>query len=158
MAQLFNSVAALRIFSDTLDPDEITRILGCAPTKAHIKGHIRYRTTVHNTGGWILEATDQEPANLDAQVAELLGRVNTDLAVWSALSKEHAIDLFCGFFMADTNEDLVVSAETMKLLCERGIRLGFSIYAPITDIAPADPCPCNSGKPYAECCAPRPQV
>jgi uncharacterized protein YchJ len=153
MAQLSKSVASLRIFGDTLDPDKITRILGCSPTDAHVKGQIRYKTTVYRTGGWILESTDQEPANLDAQVAELLGRVNNGLEVWSAVSRDYTIDLFCGFFMDVTNEDVGISAETMKLLSERGIRLCASIYAPTSDIVPSDPCPCNSGKTYEECCA-----
>jgi uncharacterized protein YchJ len=158
MAQLFKSVAGLRIFSDTIDLDAITRTLGCEPTTSHVKGQVRYKTTLWKTGAWILNASDTQPANLDAQVAEILGRVSSDLKVWSALSGEHSIDLFCGFFMDRGNEDLVISAETMKLLSERGIELEFSIYANMPAIGPTDPCPCDSGKAYAECCGSKSQV
>jgi hypothetical protein len=155
MLKPHSSSAALRIFGDTLDPEKITNILGCPPTKAHVKGQIRHKTTTYKTGGWILDAGDRTPANLDAQVAELLGMVTADLTVWAALAEEHLIDVFFGYFMAGTGEDLEMSAGTMKLLSERGIRFGMSVYAPIPDLAPTDPCPCGSGDTYAECCAPK---
>ena len=123
-----------------------------------MKGQLRYRTTPYKAGGWLLEAVVQEPADLDAQVADLFIRVNQDLAVWSSLSKRYDVDLFCGFFMEETDEGLEVSAQTMQMLSERGIKLGFCIYAPTEDIQPIAPCPCKSGKPYAECCAPKPRV
>ena len=158
MAALNKSSATLRIFGDSLDPDEVSRILGCAPTRAHVKGQIRHKSTVHKTGGWLLEATDQVPGDLDGQVTELFSRVKKDIAVWVALARENEIDLFCGFFMDETDAGLEISADTMKLLSERGIKLGICIYAPTPDIRPDDPCPCESGRIYGECCAPKPKV
>lgn len=38
MAVLSGSAASLRFFGDTLDPDELTRPLGCQPTKSERKG------------------------------------------------------------------------------------------------------------------------
>jgi hypothetical protein len=155
MAALHKSCATLRLFGDSLNPEEITRLLGCPPSTAFTKGQIRYRTTLYKTGGWLLEAADREPADLDAQVVDLLTRVSQDLAVWSNLSKQYDVDLFCGFFMEETDEGLEISTHTMKMLSERGIKLAFCIYAPTKDVQPTDPCPCTSGKTYAECCAPK---
>src|SRR4051794_14238091 len=78
MAALNRSSATIRIFWDSLNPDEISRILDCKPTRAHIKGQIRYKSTVYRKGGWLLEATDQEPCHIDLQVAELFTRVKKD--------------------------------------------------------------------------------
>jgi len=157
MDALNRSSATIRIFGDSLDPDEISRILGCKPTEAHVKGQIRYKSTVYKTGGWLLEATAQEPCDLDRQVAELFSRVKKDVAAWAGLSQEYEIDLCCGIFMEETSEDIAISADTMKLLSERGIKLEICIYAPTPDVRLDDPCPCKSGKIYGECCAPKPK-
>jgi hypothetical protein len=132
MAHLHHSVAALRIGGDSLNPDEISRILGCAPTLGYVKGQIvpsKGRTIIRKTGAWHLDAAKQEPANLDAQVAELFSRMTNDLGVWAALSSAYKIDLFCGFFMSGMDEGLEISAETLKVLGDRGIKLGVCIYA-----------------------------
>ncbi|MEA3211408.1 MAG: hypothetical protein QOE70_4465 [Chthoniobacter sp.] len=73
------------------------------------------------------------PANLDAQVVELFNRVNKDLALWESLTRDYDVDLFCGFFMTETDEGLEISAETMRILSDRRIKVGFCIYAPLED-------------------------
>lgn len=133
MAHLHHSFATLRIGGDLLIPDEISRILGCAPTHGYVKGQVmpsKKRAIIRKTGGWHLDASKQEPGNLDAQVAELFARVTKDLGVWASLSSAYDIDLFCGFFMDETDEGLEISAETLKTLGDRGIKLGVCIYAP----------------------------
>jgi hypothetical protein len=79
---------------------------------------------------WRLEATDREPEDLDGQIAELLSRLTPSLDVWRELCGRYQIDLFCGFFMRETNEGLEVSAESMAKLGQRGIVLGLDIYSP----------------------------
>jgi hypothetical protein len=133
MAHLHHSVATLRIGGDLLNPEEISRILGCVPTLGYVKGQIvpsKVRAIVRKTGAWQLAAADQKPANLDAQVKELFSRVNNDLGVWAALSGTYKVDLFCGFFMSGIDEGLEISAQTLKVLGDRGIKLGVCIYAP----------------------------
>jgi hypothetical protein len=157
MAHLHHSIVGLRIFGDRLDPDEISRLLGGVPTDSFRKGQVKPSKTkgiIRKSGGWLLNAAGQEPGNLDIQVEEMLGQLTEDLSVWAALTNEYKVDLFCGFFMSETDEGIEVSAKTLKALGERGIKLGVCIYAPSTDIANDGPCPCNSGKRYAECCAP----
>ena len=133
MSHLHHSFAALRIGGDSLKPDAISRVLGCSPTLGYVKGQIepsKWKAVVRKTGGWHLDAAEQQPGNLDAHVAELFGRVNTDLTVWATLSREYEIDLFCVYFMSETDEGLEVSVETLKVLGDRGIKLGLSIYMP----------------------------
>jgi len=158
MAHLHRSVASLRICGETLDPNEISRLIGGVPTLCYRKGDVKkskIKDVVRKSGAWMLDATDREPENLDAQVNEILGQLTQDLTVWTSLSNSYKIDLFCGFFMEQTDEGVEVSAKTLKALGERGIRLGFCIYAPLKDVEADDPCPCESGKKYGECCAPK---
>jgi len=123
----------LRIGGDWLKPDEISRTLGCRPTLSFVKGQTepsRGKTLVRETGGWHLDAVEQQPGNLDSHVAELFGRVNNDLSAWATLSGEYRIDLFCVYFVGEVDEAVQASAETLKVLGDRGVRLGLRIYSP----------------------------
>lgn len=99
------SAAALRTYGDDLVPEEVTRLLECAPTSAERKGQVirtpsgRERTA--RTGGWDLVAPDSEPEGLDQQVSWLLGQMTGDLKVWHSLVGRYRIDLFCGLFMLE---------------------------------------------------------
>jgi hypothetical protein len=133
MPSLHHSCAALRIGGDSLKPGAISRLLGCSPTLGCVKGQIepsRGKAIVRETGVWHLDAAGQRPGNLDAHVAELFGRVNNELSTWATLSSEYKIDLFCVYFMSEEDEVVQASAETLKILGDRGIKLGLRIYSP----------------------------
>jgi len=139
MAALHESAVTLRIGGDALEPDEVSRSLGCQPSFAFAKGDIKLSKRrpivriVRKSGMWALNATKHQPADLDAQIAEIFSRLPADLAVWAKLGKEFDMDIFCGFWMRETDEGMTVSVETMKVLSDRGIRLGFCVYAPLPD-------------------------
>jgi hypothetical protein len=123
----------LRIGGDSLKPDAISRLLGCSPTLGYVKGQIepsKWKAIVRKTGGWHLDAAEQQPGDVNAHVAELFRRVNNDLSAWATLSGEYKIDLFCVYFMSEAGEGVEASARTLKVLGDRGIKLGLCIYAP----------------------------
>jgi uncharacterized protein DUF4279 len=133
MPYLHHSCAALRITGDSLNPKAISRLLGCSPTLGHVKGQIepsKGKPIIRETGAWQLDAAGQQPGNLDAHVAELFRRVNNDLSAWATLSGEHKIDLWCVYFMGEPDEDVQASAETLKALGDRGIKLDLRVYSP----------------------------
>jgi hypothetical protein len=134
MAALARSKASLRIFGDNLIPDEVSGLLGCAPTEAWTKGQVEHsrsgREVVRKSGAWFLRAAEAEPENLNDQVAELLSQMTSDLDVWATVTREYDVDLFCGWFMEESNEGVSVSPHTLHLLGERGIELSLDIYGP----------------------------
>jgi hypothetical protein len=139
MAFLHHSCAALRIAGDSLNPDAISRLLGCNPTLGHVKGKIepsKGKPIIRETGTWQLDAVGQQPGNLDGHVADLFGRVNNALPAWARLAGEYKIDLFCVYFGGEANEFVQASAETLKILGDRGIRLGLRIYSPADPVWP----------------------
>ena len=138
MPLLWRSVAALRIFGETLEPDEGTRLLGSPPTKSRLKGDVKYRSkdgreTIAKEGMWLLEATDREPVDVNGQVMEILGKLTGDLGVWNSLSQGFDIDLSFGWFMQESNEGLEIAPATLAALSARGIRVGIDVYAPSKD-------------------------
>jgi hypothetical protein len=135
MAQLHRSVATLRIVGENLDPDEITALLGCAPTTSERKGDVRTSKTTGRSrtlkvGAWRLDASDREPEDLDGQIAELLGKLTPSLDAWHSIAERYSVDLFCGFFMRETNEGVEISPASLAALGQRKIVLGLDIYSP----------------------------
>jgi hypothetical protein len=133
MAHVAESTASLRITGDDLDPNEISRLLACEPTQGEKRGdrivgpktgHIR----IAKCGMWRLAAERHEPENIDAQVEELLLKLNSDLSVWDRLARKYSIEIFSGLFMNEANEGFQLSANTVRALGERGIELQFDIY------------------------------
>ena len=98
----------------------------------------KFSTLIAKTGRWHLKAEpwSVSPANIDGQIAEILGKVTPDISVWEALAGRYKMDMFVGLFMKETNEGLEVSAATTKLLGERGISMGFDIYSPSEELPP----------------------
>jgi len=138
MARIARSVAALRISGDDLVPADITKVLGCEPSFAHIKGESIVgkntgKVRITKSGIWNLKASECIPENLDAQISELLSKLSTDLEVWKEINSKFTIDLFVGLFMNESNEGLEISPTSLKNLGEREILLGLDIYDPCDD-------------------------
>ena len=134
MSTIDSSKSTLRLFGDNLDPDEITRLLGKRPTKSERKGDKRIGRVTGNestvrTGSWRLEATIQSPGNFDEQIREILADLTDDFAVWLDLTSNYHADIFCGVFMSSSNDGISLGSKTMLLLGERGLTIGFDIYA-----------------------------
>ena len=159
MAHISESAVCLRITRDDLDPKEITRLLGCSPTRSCVKGDaVNIRNTgrerIEKIGCWAIDVERSCPENIDRQVNQIFTQLCADLSVWGAIAKTCDIYLFCGLFMDKGNEGMDISPLTLTSIGERGIRMGLDIYGPY-DGGPTydDPCPCESGKIYGECCA-----
>ena len=135
MATLQLSVAALRVVGDDVIPSEISLLLGTEPSQASIKGepiqaNQSGRSRSARTGSWRLQVPDREPGDPNAQVADLLGQLTTDLQVWRDVAERFQVDLFCGWLMGESNEGISLTPETLQALGERGIELQVDIYGP----------------------------
>ena len=133
MAHVSRSKASLRIIGDSLNPQEISNVLGCEGTTMYSKGDIRVikktgREIERKSGHWSLTATESTPEDIDGQVEEILNKLNHDLAVWDKLASEYSIDLFCGIFLKESNEGMDVSPKTLLELGKRSVVLALDIY------------------------------
>ena len=132
VAELSRAVASLRIFGDGLVPHEVSALLGAEPATAHAKGEVIASThgspRVARTGSWIWSPTETSPADIDAQVAELVRHLTPDLTVWEWLADRFDVDFFCGWFMRRENEGVAIAPETLTALGDRRILLDLDIY------------------------------
>ncbi len=139
MTHLSKSKVTLRIMGEELIPDEISKLLGSDATHYYKKGDVfKSKSTgnerIEKIGMWRIQATEQVPENIDAQILEIIKKLTNDLNVWKSLSSKYEIDLFCGLFMKESNEGLEISPSSLKILGERGILLALDIYDPDDDI------------------------
>jgi hypothetical protein len=128
-----SSSAGLRIFGDSLIPEEVTNLLGCEPTEARRKGDVipdkRYHR-IARTGNWILDDDLPATADIKDKIENILSRVTNDLAVWKYLGEFFSIDIYCGLFLDEDNRGCEFSSDLLKMLGERRINLGFDIWGP----------------------------
>lgn len=130
MPKLFRTTVGLRVVGDTLDPDEITRLLGIVPTGSARKGDVRRtaadREVTAQSGSWRLDA--DVPGDLNTQIGSLLSELPSNPIIWRELTHDYECDVFCGLFMREGNEGVVLTPEVMSMLVVRGLRLGLDIY------------------------------
>lgn len=133
MAALARAVATLRLFGDDLDPERVSELLGVSPTWSERKGDVTPSKSpggarIARTGSWRLQAADSTGDNADRQISEILDQLTTDLDVWKSLAARFDVDLFCGWFLEESNEGVTLSSNTLLALGERGIELDVDIY------------------------------
>jgi Domain of unknown function (DUF4279) len=138
MPHLSRAVAMLRIVGPDLQPEEISAILGSQPSRSEVKGEsVQSRhglePRVAKNGVWRLEAAPTEPEDFDLQVEQLLSGLTQDLRAWNELSERFKLDVFCGWFMKESNEGVDIKPSTLAALGSRGISLALDIYAPGSD-------------------------
>jgi hypothetical protein len=124
---------SIRISGADLDPHEVTRQFGVAPSFAARPGD-RWsaggREFTQRTGVWSVQfegATGEW--TLDGAIDELLGRLPADLAVWKRLSATHRLELFCGLHLASWNGGLRIKPEVLRRMADRYLELDLGIYS-----------------------------
>ncbi len=132
MSALQKTTATLRLFGDTLDPDEVSALLGASPSYSARKGDAKAskseKARIEKTGKWIFKTDDCAPGNLNLQIETLLSKLTQDLDIWRDLASRFQCNLFCGLFMSSSNDGESISANTLLQLGSRGIEIWFDIY------------------------------
>ncbi len=124
----------LRMSGDKLDPDQISHLLVCAPTRAETKGEsiiISDRVRIARTGRWSVSLHSTECADgtdVEEGIKLLLLRFPADLKLWEELTTDFKADVFCGIFLDGPNRGFAISAATSRLLADRNLEIGFDIY------------------------------
>ncbi len=134
MTKVDNATASLSIIAQDLSPDEITVLLKCVPTRSFRAGDVkspRHPEQHWKHGGWLLETTLGRQANLEAQIADLLGRVTKDVAVWQRITKRFSVRIFCGIFMTHENEGFGLTSDILAQLASYGLSVDFDLYGAI---------------------------
>lgn len=114
------STVSLRISGKNLNPDRISKLLNCMPSKV---------TKPNNTVVWLLESSSAEDMDIEDQIWEMLKKFPTKKKIWDSITSQYEVDLFCGLFLEAENRGFGLSVKLMKKLSFLGIEIGFDIYA-----------------------------
>jgi hypothetical protein len=116
----------LRIRGDELNFDRISALLGCRPTKTGKRGA---RAAKGSRWELSIESKDCDAQDdVEEGIKILLARLPSETALWTSLTTEYSVDLFCGLFMESSNRGFGISAETSRMLSDRHLEIGFDLY------------------------------
>jgi hypothetical protein len=120
----------LGIHGVDVQPEEISAVLGCAPTSAHRRGDVRRPgSPPYPQGGWLLTVEGRAPTGPDELVRQLLGRLPNDPAVWEQLATRYSVQVSFGVFVGAWNRGFELSTTSLRQLAGLGVPVGFDIYA-----------------------------
>jgi len=122
---------ALRVFGETLDPDEVAALLGAHPTSACRKGELNGLNQKAATGSWVLESDLSESAELEEQIESILSKLSGDPDEWSSLTNRFAAEIHCRVKLGSTEEGFDLSPRLAEALAERGLAINVQIKAPL---------------------------
>ena len=133
MGKLTRSEVTLRIFGELLEPDEITRIVRCSPTRSCRAGELMKSPSGKplrkaKEGAWMLKAETRSPANLDDQIMNLFTQLNPETEIWAKINQNYRAELFCGLMLETFNEGIGLKGQTIREIGSRGLLIDFDIY------------------------------
>ena len=131
MAAIARVRVSLRVFGDSLEPEEVSALLGREPTRCHRKGDriAANDGSVEPTGVWILDSGLSEKAEIEDHVEALLSPVSNDSDEWASLTSRFSASILCSAFLDQYNEGFELSPRLARSLAERGLVIAFDIYS-----------------------------
>jgi len=112
------SKAGLRIFSKTIHPSEVGKLLGLEATKTHIKGTLRSHRldVIWPTSMWLLNSPLSDHIEMADHLRYLLDLLDPRMHTLEQLSRECDIDLFCGFSSGNGQGGFTLDPVTLSRL------------------------------------------
>lgn len=135
MADISRSTISIRLFGSELNPEKITRLLGCEPSSAAKTGEKIIKRNgqerIVKKGFWSLTYGESDEVILEEKIELLFGKLNTNLDSWREVTRNlDTADIFCGLFIDNWNEGFTLSQSILKKISDRNLEIGFDIYSP----------------------------
>ena len=131
---------SLRLFSDDVDPDEVTVALDLeasysARTGEHIRQNPRY--AVHRTNIWTHSVTEDSTVPFPEQIGSLLDHLEQRRDALAALLDRPDVEaeLFLGFSSGNGQGGACFSAEQLSRVASLGLALNLDLYPPGKSLA-----------------------
>jgi Domain of unknown function (DUF4279) len=120
----------LALYSEELEPEEISRALGLEPTSAYHRGeHRGPKSEPAPLGAWLLAARGSNAEPAQAVIDRLLEQLPDDPAVWRDLGMRHDIQVIFGLHKTGWNIGLSIPLKQVARIAELGASMEFDIYA-----------------------------
>ncbi len=113
----------LAVHGDALDPADVSRRLGCAPTLAYRKAD-----ALGPTGSWLLEVRGASPADADALVEALLARFPATADFWQPLHRDFTVELLVEIHTAAWHVDFDLSPAALARIAATAAPMRFDLH------------------------------
>jgi Domain of unknown function (DUF4279) len=124
--------ATLCVYHHDLDPEAVTALLGLQPSRAQRRGDLRKPNSTHPVpiGGWFLTTEDElDSRDVRYHIDALLDKLRDKGGELQRLAQDGCtIRINCYWESAHGHGGPMLWPETMRLLGELGIELGFDVY------------------------------
>lgn len=124
----------LRIFTDDMTPEDITKALGVKPSFVQVKGERRNKdrpeSIINKTNGWFLSSEDEIISKDNRRhLAWLLEKIkDCHSEISELINKGVDIDIFCPWESEGNQGGPTMDPQQMKILGELNIELGFEFW------------------------------
>jgi hypothetical protein len=122
----------LRVFgSEGFDPNHLTKVFGCKPTMAEVKGQRVVSPTGTRTAAesrWSLTIESGRNDEVEQGIIALLNRLPANLDLWRELTQRYYIDIYCGMFLKTSKRGFGLSPQVSRMLADRNLGIGFDLY------------------------------
>ena len=122
----------VNFYSENLEKEEITNLLGHNPTKAWNAGERRpigytKKTQITNWGKWYL-SSERDTTDLNIKLRNLFENLTSDLDKWRTLTSKYESWVDVAGYMNNWNRGFMVETDVLKLLSDRNLKIYFDIY------------------------------
>jgi hypothetical protein len=122
------SSATLCIYGETLEPDELSRLLGTQPTEAFRRGSRQGpRSPVRRHGAWLLCVEGRAPRGPEDHIRELLMRPPAAPEVWNRIQEQYRTRIFVGICLSAWNRRFSPSPALLARIAAMGLEIDFDI-------------------------------
>ena len=123
------SSATLCIYGESLEPDEVSDLLGTQPTNSFRRGYQKVpRSQPMPHGAWFLRVEGQSPKGPGEHIHELLLRLPTSTKIWAELRERYTAKVSVAIHMVGWNKGFELQATQIERLASLGLHLDFDIY------------------------------
>lgn len=112
-----DSRASLCIYAPDIDLEQVTALVGCAPSEAHRRGEVVGKRPPAPVGLWSLEAPTE--LSFEEKLKYLVEQTTSDRAAWTILGASHTVQIRCALFLHSWTEGFDLPA---VLVAEIGLR------------------------------------
>jgi len=123
----------LRVCGDELDPEEITQLIGRAPSRSQRKGQPALDGSgqvrrLARTGSWLLDFPLSSGTTIAEGIEALVAGLLSDREVWATIAQRFRLELLCDVFVRGVNQGFTLPAQVLEMLTRRCIELSVDIY------------------------------
>jgi len=122
----------INFYSEHLDKDEITSLIGAQPTKAWNQGERHQvgnskKSRITDWGKWYL-TTKRDSTDLNIKLKDFLESLTSDLEKWKLLTSKYESWIDIAGYMNNWNRGFSLKLEILKMISDRNIEIVFDIY------------------------------